>query len=408
MSFSDTYNPNHENLSVRHIYFGEVVDITDPYETRTIKVRIQDFDKRVENVDLPPCYPLTSPFLHFVPQVGERVAVILDRTYNADKTANQEKRYYLAVTISQIENIGFDPFYYTASANESDGWVTRGTPISQIPTAKGVFITKEHIGLQGRKNTDLIFKDSEVLIRAGKHTKDKPTDFNRKDPVFIQMRYGIENASKEKRYKTITRLENIPATHSINITTDAQNRLMIKVVRLSDNFIEENFNQGYASREELIIATKRKIKEFQLQFVKWQLNTSEAELANEPTIFPNNQKTVKQQVEDKKANDYDQFAGSVMNLVAEKINLLSHKSNKNYNLTEPDKQIDDATQLEINSTAHPMVYGDNLVDFLNLLKNVIANHVHPYHGLPTSQDDMVKKLLNFNMDSLLDMNIRLG
>jgi hypothetical protein len=408
MGRPDSFSPNDVQLSERIIYFGEVVDITDPYETRQIKVRIPDFDKRVENADLPPCYPLTSPFLHFVPKVGERVAVVLDRIYNADKTTNQEKRYYLAITISQIENLDFDPFYYTATSNESDGWVERGTPISEIPTAKGTYLTKDQIGLQGRKNTDLIFKDSEVLIRAGKHEKDKPTSFNRKDPVFIQMRYGIENASNQKTFKTITKVENIPATHNINITSDSQNRLMIKVIRLSDNFIEENFNQGYASREELISATKRKIKDFQRTYVKWNLNTSEQELASEPTIFPNNQKIVKQQVEDKKANEYDQFAGSVMNLVAEKLNLLSHKSAKNYNLTDPEKQIDDATQLEINSTAHPMVYGDNLVDFLNLLKNVIANHVHPYHGLPTSQDDMVKKLLNFNMESLLDLNIRIG
>lgn len=397
-----------DSLANKIIYFGEVISIEDPYESRSIKVRVSDFDSNVENDKLPPAYPLLPIFFHFVPQVGERVVILMDRVYNADKSLNQEKRYYLSSTVSQPQRIKKDPFYYTAASNETDGWTNRETPISEIPTANGTYMSKEVIGIVGRENTDVVLKDKEVLIRAGRHEKEDITKFNRKDPAFIQLRYGLENGSKERKTKTVTTVENINPETAITVTTDSNNRLNIKVIRLSDNFTEESFSEGYSSREELITAAKSKIKTYQSKFAKWQLRTSEAELGGLPTLFPNNQRIVKKEVEIKEENEFTQFAGSVMNLVAEKINILSHKSAKNFNLTEPNSQIDEETQLEINSTAHPMVFGDTLKEFLELVKLFISTHVHPYHGLPTCKDELVKKILNYNLDDLLDMNIRIG
>ena len=398
-----------DKLADKILYFGEVVDIDDEFESRTIKVRIPDFDTRIINtVDLPPCYPLFPAFYHFVPKVGERVVVLMDRVYNADAKVNQEKRYYLGVSISQPQNINFDPFYYTAASNEADGWVQRDTPISEIPEAKGTYLEKDEVGIVGRDNTDVILKDSEVLIRAGKHEKDDVTAFNRKDPAYIQIRYAVENSSKEKKFKTITKVENIQPIHVISVVSDSYNRLLMKVFRISDNSVEETFSGSYDSRERLVEVSRNQIREYQSQFPRWQLRTTEEELQDLPKLFPNNQRIVKQKVEVEDQNSFDQFAGSVMNMVAEKINLLSHLGAKNYNLTNPDGMIDAETQLEINSTAHPMVYGDNLVEFLNLVKLYIANHIHPYHGMPVTRDEIVNKILNYNLDTMLDKNIRLA
>jgi hypothetical protein len=332
----------------------------------------------------------------------------MDRIYNSDNTVNQEKRYYLAVTISQPQRINNDPYYYTAASNETDGWTQRETPISEIPEALGTYIQKNEIGIIGRDNTDMIFKDGEILLRAGKHEKNSVTTFNRKDPAYIQIRYAIENASKEKKTKTVTKVVNIPPTHAINVSSDANNRLQVKVFRLSDNYVEDIFSGSYDSRESLIQIARDKIRNYQIQFPQWQLRTRDEEFQDLPKLFKNNQRIVKQQVEVNEANEIDQFAGSVINLVAEKINLLSHLSAKNYNLTNPDGMIDAETQLEINSTAHPMVYGDLLVEFLNLMKLWVANHVHPYHGMPAARDEITNRILNFNFDNLLNKNLRLG
>lgn len=397
-----------EKIADKLLFFGEVVDIEDSFESRTIKVRIPDFDIRVEDADLPPCYPLMPAFFHFVPKIGERVAVVMERLYNADKKVNQEKRYYLAVAISQPQNIYFDPYYYTAASNEDDGWTQRDTPISEIPEARGTYLKKDEVGLVGRDNTDVILKDKEVLIRAGKHDKENVTSFNRKNPAYVQVRYAVANSSNEKQYRTITKIEKIEPTHAIIATYDSNNRLLVKSVRLNDDFVEEIFSGSYNSREEVVEKAREKIREFQELFPKWQLRTNEAELQDFPKLFKNNQRIIKERVEVEEQNAFDKFDGSVLNLVAEKINLLSHFNDKNYNLTDPENMIDGETQTEINTTAHPTIKGDILVEFLNLLKAFIANHVHPYHGMPVDKDVIVNKILNYNLDSLLNKNIRLA
>ena len=70
-----------------------------------------------------------------------------------------------------------------------------------------------------------------------------------------------------------------------------------------------------------------------------------------------------------------------------KINLITHKDgtprfNQNGNLINQDTQISDEKILEILETAHPLPFGDLLVQYLILLKNAFLNHVHNYNGIP--------------------------
>jgi hypothetical protein len=73
--------------------------------------------------------------------------------------------------------------------------------------------------------------------------------------------------------------------------------------------------------------------------------------------------------------------------VGSKINLITHKDgtprfNQNGNLINQDTQISDEKILEILETAHPLPFGDLLVQYLILLKNAFLNHVHNYNGIP--------------------------
>jgi hypothetical protein len=65
-------------------------------------------------------------------------------------------------------------------------------------------------------------------------------------------------------------------------------------------------------------------------------------------------------------------------------------------------------QLEINSKAHPMVHGDTLYEFLTLVKQYILTHVHPYAGLPADPDEIVQEIRKYDLNNLLDKNIRIG
>jgi hypothetical protein len=415
-------------------YWGRVVSISDDFESRRIKVFIPEIDSKLGDFEqfsisdkkskkvwnskadgadslvkmLPECYSASPAYFHYVPQIGERVLVFMDRYHNTKIEGQQEKRYYLTVSISQPQRIDFDPYDTTADALESDGKTVLENPISRIPEAKGAYPTKDVIGLIGRKNTDVLLKDSEVLLRAGKHEKDNNTVFNRKDPAYVQLRHGLKNSSKESKKKIVTEVEIIPPDHLINIFIDTNHNLEITVFLFRDNTIVDSFVGAYSTRESVLSMTKAKIKELQDKYKKWKLLSTDADIQKLQKDFSGNQRFVRKEVEIKEQNEFDQFAGSVINMVAEKINLLSHKSAFNFNLTDPEQMITPEIQLEINSKAHPMVHGDTLYEFLTLVKQYILTHVHPYAGLPADPDEIVQEIRKYDLNNLLDKNIRIG
>lgn len=104
---------------------------------------------------------------------------------------------------------------------------------------------------------------------------------------------------------------------------------------------------------------------------------------------------------------------SVINLVADKINLIGNKSNNSTNfnkfdVTDKDDLINENSLTKIMDEAHPLPYGDNLVEYLTMFKTAFISHVHPYPGLPPCQDDLVKRLLNYNLNDLLSDTIRIN
>jgi hypothetical protein len=101
----------------------------------------------------------------------------------------------------------------------------------------------------------------------------------------------------------------------------------------------------------------------------------------------------------------EQPSSSVINVVANKINLLSHDGN-DFNLTDPESLITDEEQERINNEAHPIVYGDKLVEFLNLVKEYVKLHVHPYHGREADPSTVKTGVLNFDLNTILNNDIR--
>ena len=93
-------------------------------------------------------------------------------------------------------------------------------------------------------------------------------------------------------------------------------------------------------------------------------------------------------------------------MVANKINLLSNvKGANNFKLTNPKSLIDDKEQEKINNQAHPIVYGDVLVEFLELVKKYVSLHVHPYHGIPADPSTVTTNVLGFDLNKILNENI---
>lgn len=105
---------------------------------------------------------------------------------------------------------------------------------------------------------------------------------------------------------------------------------------------------------------------------------------------------------DQKGKDYS----SSINLVADRINLLSHDSSTPFPLNDTKELITDEAMLEILKKAHPLVYGDLLVQFLKGLINVIRTHTHPFPMDPPSFTTQELDVLGTNLESMLSKAVR--
>jgi hypothetical protein len=124
-------------------------------------------------------------------------------------------------------------------------------------------------------------------------------------------------------------------------------------------------------------------------------------------LYPNNTTTTKRVIKEKKLRKVsNKPSSSVLNVVADKINLISHNGEHNFDLTDPENMITTDMQNKINTEAHPLVYGDKLVEFLNLVKEYVKIHVHAYHGLPSNDETSKIDLLNYDLNTLLNKNIK--
>lgn len=405
MNKSLEHKSTNENSGIQMIYHGKVVNIEDKFDSGIIKVRINGLDKSVSDENLPPCYPLLPKYLNIYPKIDERVIIFLHTIKNGPSNANQEKRYWLGPLISQPQKLNFDPFYYTSTANEPDGYVAPIEGVSTLPNANGVYPKKDYIALQGRDNSDIIFKNRELLLRAGKHDLNDNILFNKKNPAYIQIKYGLNNIKKEIVNEVTTRIINIPPTHVFEVVID-ENTFASTITVKTNTEIISTLQYTDTTRDGVISQIKNGLSDLQKTYPKWKIVANQPEFDDYPKIFPNNTKEIKETTPRVKITKISDDNGSVINLIANKLNLLSHDGKHNFNITDPEHQISEEEQIRINSESHPIVFGDRLVEFLKLMKSFVSNHVHPYHGKSSVKTEMVNKLLNFPLNEILNDNIR--
>ena len=109
-----------------------------------------------------------------------------------------------------------------------------------------------------------------------------------------------------------------------------------------------------------------------------------------------------------------QEADSVINLVADKINLISHKINDNENndnniiLTDKNELIKTSDMDSIMAKLHQVPYGDVLVECLEYIRGAIVNHVHPYPGMRPCIETYIMDLLGVNFYDILSNDVRIS
>jgi len=430
---SNYYNDSTNTNVTPIIRVGEVKSIADTTKSGRIKVKIVGVDKNENENSLIDCVPLLPKYLTILPKVGECVFVFQYENSNSSPTSSfNSKRFWIGPLISQPTKLDGED-YNSALSILPDGYEKLKNPNID----KGVIGDDEDITIQGRYNTDIIQKDKEVWLRVGKFLEGKPNKFNDKNLGYIQLKYGGEKLRREVEEKEIiTFVDQTPnVIFSVLINTITNSGVV-----LSGNLPENRYTETDINRTEVFInATNFKTgtiisqyenengftgsqsRVFALQAVKvfidsikgnrWRIRSTANDIitiyggSNGVANSNNKPIEVKKKIKEVKLVKNKPKNNSVINVVANKINLLSHDGESKFNLTDPKNLITDDEQEKINSEAHPLVYGDTLVEFLDLVKKYVSLHVHPYHGLPADPSTVTTDVLKFDLDRILNKNI---
>lgn len=174
-------NYNNDKIS-NNFYYGVVINISDPLDSYRIQVRIKGVDDKYSDNDLPWCAPFMPIFLNILPQLNELVKIFIPKL-----TEPLTRREFLGPYISSVQTLLYDSSL-TSLSNSNLSSQTPNKAISNIPSANGAYPSKKDIALQGRDNTDIILKEKEILIRAGKFIYNDNTILNNTNPSYIQIK----------------------------------------------------------------------------------------------------------------------------------------------------------------------------------------------------------------------------
>jgi hypothetical protein len=315
------YQDNSSNIQL--IRRGKVISINDSSDSGRIHVKINGSDNEVENDKTIIAFPMLPKHINIIPKVGDGVLL-----FSFDTNNRSTDFMYLGPIIPQPQFLDGADYDVEAWNGFTFGMTELGPAPTQRRKIKGGYPDKRDIAFQGRKNSDLILKDNEVLIRAGK--------FVFKDDV---------------------------ANNS----------------RSNDEF-DEKLGYKFNSRTQGYIQIKYNA----------QINVTENE-------------------------DESPEYGTVTNIVSNKINLLTHKEGSpRFNLTNQDNLISDEEMQKILKDAHPLVFGDKLLEFLKLVKLAVANHNHKYPGLPPHSEGQseaaiaIQNMNEYDLLQILSKNIRIN
>jgi hypothetical protein len=166
------------------MFLCTVLNWEDKERAGRIKVRIKGKDDKKLDSELPEVWPFLPLYLNIVPKPGEIVKIILYDSKNEDSY-----REYIGPVVPQMGEklIGIDSPTEGKAGREGEV-VPFYQSIKTIPTVKDTYPGEYEIALQGRNNADLIFKDSEVMVRAAKFLPNKPNVKNEKNPAYIQIK----------------------------------------------------------------------------------------------------------------------------------------------------------------------------------------------------------------------------
>tara|TARA_R100000908_G_scaffold62538_1_gene41888 strand:+ start:3139 stop:4374 length:1236 start_codon:yes stop_codon:yes gene_type:complete len=396
----------------KNISYGTVDNVLS---SNVLQVRIVGTDKNNSSDKLIDCVPLLPLFLNITPEIGQGVFV-----FHKDPTNPQSERYWIGPIHSREDKINGESSN-SAESITPGGVTNTGVDINTIRGTKGLYSNEKEIAIQGRSNGDLIFKENETVLRINKFAGDNRLKFNKNNIGYIQLKSPVDLVKKIEEVEN-TEIIFTPPDYIIDVDIRTLDNNGSEVSEDSEDVVEyqifirktasgkiiNNLSSVEGSLEDSITFVTEKINLISKDDEKWQLFTnspSVKELYNANYNYDGKQE-IKRKVTVEKTTNSKKEKDSIINVVADRINLISHDGAHDYNLTNNESLIDDDTQKKIQLESQSMVYGEKLVEFLELLVKYVENHVHNYHAQPADTETSRNNVTDFVLESILNKNIK--
>lgn len=176
---------NNQEIELSHnILYGVVVSNEDENEMGRLRVRVRGLDDKynIPDEELPFCYPLISKLFHVIPKKNEVVKVLI-----SDLKRPYSLRHWIGPVISQPQFYSFEN-KLTAESSTEYGISNPDIAPNSFEKSKGIYPTINEVALIGRDNNDILLRDKEVILRAGKHLVDDKLTLNRKNPAYFNLK----------------------------------------------------------------------------------------------------------------------------------------------------------------------------------------------------------------------------
>lgn len=370
---------NNTNRTIIHV--GEVVDIEDPSNEGRIKVRVPFYD-------------------------------------NANETSLSKKE-------QRKLNKKTEPYFKVSGSNNRTE-ITNSNTIQKLDESKQK--TDLFGGVDPNAGTEIVWaipllpKHLQIMPKVGE--KVKLMFFDMGNPQLNRVWVGPLVSQKDK----LSYQENVTAGNILN--TSILNKLLKNVsgnnknLRTGDKKIGK-FRGGFPDKEDIalmgrnnadIILPTKSTKNDKLNrggevliragkfdfnnLGKLSLNTTNPGYLRIKVIESQNS-----------FNAIDTRPKTMSMLFSDYISLVSYNNNvvgKPYR-TEVNPIIgNDADMLQTHNSLSPLIRGDVLVEFLELLRDYVKNHNHPYHKLPATNANSKDKIEQFDLERLLSQGIRIN
>lgn len=385
------------------VWEGEVVDLLDGEEDGAIKIRIPELDKNTSDSDLPLCYPLFNfSYFRALPRVGERVTVMNRNIYEGNASNNKDIRYWVNVVHSTVQNVDNQSYFLESDANKPDSLTKTPKKIKNIKSANGIYPDKNQISISGRDNCDIVLGDSNIILRVGIHEIGDNLKFNKKNPSFISLRNPNQKSENKNKKTLIPSSSYVPPKHTITVQT-SNNSGTITVREKTGNTIVNSTSFTENNRVTLIQNLKSNLLNVQKLFPYWELITFDSEFEGISKVYStSNTEGSTEVISQEPTNNFSDVL-----IASDKVFLVSHLNN-NFNIKKQPNLFEESDLNFLSENGQPIPYGNNLVELLELFRVVLTNHVHPFDAMKPVQENIVQKLLDYNINSILNPNVLTG